>query len=77
MNTELRNTELGRTLYNQLRLSLSFPGEVVATIRKPYTPVNHDDWTWDDAMNAPDTPYITRSRATRETSMWIEIGLAS
>lgn len=75
MNTELRNTELGRTLYNQLRLNLSFPGEVVATVRKPYTPVNQDDWTWDDAMNAPDTPYIARALATRQTGMLCAIGV--
>lgn len=75
MNAQLRNTEAGRILYNQLRLSLIFPGETIGEQRRPYAPVNKDDMTWDELMTCPDTPTIARYRATRETSMWFAIGV--
>ena len=63
MSYELRNTEAGRTLYNQLRLQLSFPGETIAEVTKPYAPV--DKWTlsYDDLIAAPPTPRIAYLQA--------------
>lgn len=75
MTTELRNTELGRTLYNQLRLSLAFPGEAIAETRKVYRPVNKDNWTFDFAMTQPDTPAVAQGRRYEKT-MWLMIGAA-
>ena len=74
MTTELRNTEQGRLLYNQLRLNLSFPGEVVATVRKPYAPVDKWSLSYDELMQTPDTPYIARCLATRKAGMLCAIG---
>lgn len=75
MNTELRNTQAGRLLYNQLRLNLAFPGEVIAEVAKPYQPVNKWELTWEELMATPDTPTVARYRQTRETSMWCGIGV--
>ncbi len=74
MTSELRNTEAGRNLYNQLRLNLSFPGEVVATVRKPYAPVNRDALSWDEIMLTPDTPAVARLRRYEKT-MWLSVGV--
>lgn len=45
-----------RDLYVQLRLNLIMPGEEIAGQRRPYTPVNRDDMTWEMAMAEPDVP---------------------
>ena len=66
-----------REFYNQLRLAIVFPGDTIAGVTKPYTPVNKDDMTWDELMQTPDTPLIARYRATRETSMWFAVGRAA
>lgn len=64
-----------REIYNQLRLAIVYPGETIAGVTKLYAPVNKDNWTWEMAMSAPDTPTIARYRQTRETSMWCGIGV--
>ncbi len=74
MNTELRNTEIGRQLYNQLRLGLVFPGETIVDSRRRYTPVNKDMWSWEDAMSAPDTATVANLRRYEKT-MWFAIGV--
>jgi len=71
MTTELRNTEAGRALYNQLRLQLSFPGDVVAEIRRPFQPVNRDNLTWDEAMLLPSEP---NARALTGKLFWFMLG---
>lgn len=73
MNTQQRHEH--REFYNQLRLAIVFPGDTIAGVTKPYTPVNQDDWTWEDAMSAPDTPYIARRLATRPAGMLCAIGV--
>ncbi len=74
MTTAQRNEH--RTLYNQLRLALAFPGETVAGVTRLYEPVNKDGWSWDDAMNAPDTAPVASYRR-REKGMWLAIGHAA
>lgn len=60
MSDQLKNTEAGRLLYNQLRLNLLMPGEEIADQRRRYTPVNHEP-TFDDIIarydDAPPLPY--------------------
>ena len=68
-----RNTEAGRILYNQLRLNLAYPGEVVGGERRPYTPVNKDHWTWENAMAAPDTENVATHRLDGKLS-WLVLG---
>lgn len=63
-----------RDLYNQLRLAIVFPGESVAGVTKLYEPVNKDNWTWEDAMAAPDTPNIARMRARGDKSLLFRLG---
>lgn len=63
-----------RQIYNQLRLSLAFPGEAIAETRKVYQPLDRYALTWDQLMLTPDTPTVARYRQTRETSMWFAIG---
>jgi hypothetical protein len=65
MSYELRNTEQGRLLYNQLRLALVYPGDSIAGVTKPYTPVNYDKWslTFDDLIASPATPRIAYLQA--------------
>ncbi len=58
--TSYEQRQQHREIYNQLRLQLAFPGDVVAEIRRPFQPVNRDDWTWEDAMRA-DTPSSVRA----------------
>ncbi len=70
MNTELRNSDVGRLLYNQLRLAIVYPGETVADMRRKYEAVDKTDWTFDYAMTQPDTPMVTYHRA-RERRMWL------
>ncbi len=61
--------------YTQLKLQLLDPGDTYVGFRRQYTPVNRDDWTWEDAMSAPDTPYIARALATRKIGMLCVIGV--
>lgn len=51
-----------RELYNQLRLAIAWPGDEVADTRRLYSPINKDEWTWDDAMQAEDTPAVRHAR---------------
>lgn len=69
MNTELRNTEAGRALYNQLRLAIAFPGETIAGVTRLYEPVNKDDWTWEMALADDTPPAYPESKC-----MWLLIG---
>jgi len=73
MNTELRNTEVGRLFYNQLRLTLVYPGDTIGGQRRMYEPVNKLEPTWDELMLLPDTPTVARYRLTRETNMWFAL----
>jgi len=52
-----------RDLYLQLRLNLALPGETVGGVRKPYTSVNKDDWTFDYMLTQPNTPRIAYLQA--------------
>ena len=52
-----------RELYQQLRLNLAFPGEVIGGERKPYAPVNKDEWTFDYMLTQPNTPRIAYLQA--------------
>lgn len=72
MNTQQRHEH--REFYNQLRLAIVFPGDTIAGVTKPYTPVNKDNMTWDELMQTPDTPYIARALATRKAGMLCAIG---
>lgn len=63
-----------RQLYNQLRLALVYPGESIAGVTKPYTPIDKWSLSWDELMALPDTPDIAARRNTRQTSMWFRIG---
>lgn len=64
-----------RDFYNQLRLTLVYPGEIIGENRRPYAPVDRYALSFDELMLTPDTPTIARYRATRETSMWFAIGV--
>lgn len=63
-----------REFYNQLRLAIVFPGETLAGVTKPYTPVNKDAWTWETAMSAPDTPMVAQHRR-HEIGMRFMLGM--
>lgn len=62
-------------LYTQLRLALLEPGEEWGGYRRPYAPVNKDNWTWEDAMRSEDTPDIAARRNVRTASLWATIGM--
>lgn len=74
MTTKQRNEN--RQLYNQLRLAISFPGEIVGDMRRKYQPVNKDGWSWETAMSAPDTPMVAQHRR-HEIGMRFMLGMAS
>lgn len=61
-------------LYTQLRLALLEPGEEWGGYRRPYTPVNKDNWTWEDAMRSEDTPDIAARCNRRQTSFLVGLG---
>lgn len=71
MNAQQRHEH--REFYNQLRLALVYPGDTIAGVTKLYTPVNKDNWTWEMAMSAPDTPTVARERRYEKT-MWFSVG---
>lgn len=60
-------------LYTQLRLALLEPGEEWRGYRRPYAPVNKDNWTFDYAMTQPDTPNIAALRLNGKLS-WLLMG---
>lgn len=60
-------------VYQQLKLALTFPGETIAGVRRAYTDVNKDDWTFDFALTQPDTPRVAHLRKY-EATMWLRIG---
>lgn len=66
-----------RQIYNQLRMNLSFPGEVIADTRRKYAPVNVDksDWSFDYALTQPDTPMVAQHRR-HEIGMRFMLGVA-
>ncbi len=74
MTTEQRQTN--RTLYQQLRIKLTFPGEILGGERKPYTPVNKNHFSWDDAMVCDDTPTVARLRQTYAKTTFFMMGAA-
>ena len=61
-------------LYQRLRFAMLSPGESIGGQRKPYVPVNKDNWTWEDAMASEDTPDIAARRGKRETSFLFLLG---
>lgn len=65
MNAQQRHEH--REFYNSLRLATVFPGDTIAGVTKAYTPVNKDNWTWEQAMSAPDTPAVARERRYEKT----------
>lgn len=73
MNAQQRHEH--REFYNQLRLAIVLPGDSIAGVTKPYTPVNKDVWSFDFAMTQPDTPAVAQGRRYEKT-MWLMIGAA-
>lgn len=68
MNTQQRTEH--RELYNQLRLAITFPGDTIAGVTKPYAPIDKWAMSWDELMASEDTPDIAARRNVRQTSFW-------
>lgn len=75
MNTDLRNTEAGRLLYNQLRLALVYPGETIAGVTKPYAPVDKWALSFDELIAAPPTPRIAYLQARYPLAGLVSVGM--